>query len=100
LPNYLEILGGKGPIVHKFYNEQWQFLSPILYGSVYPRFIDSEITMPFTKEPRLASEGFGTVYAIGNEASHQMFEQKNRAAVCFFAFRLYLHAFIYYIRPH
>jgi hypothetical protein len=80
-----EILGGSGPDVHKFYNEQWQFLSPILYESVHPWFIDSKIAMPFTKERRLASGGFGTVYKLEIEASHQKIEQKKWAALRLFA---------------
>lgn len=65
-----------------FYDEQWQFISPIISESVIPRFIDGRVAMPFTRDHRITEGGFGTIFHVEIESSHQNFPGEKWAAVC------------------
>lgn len=60
-------------IADEFYERQWHFSAPIFSDSVFSRALPPETILPFTNEQRLGEGGFGDVYSINIEPSHQRY---------------------------
>jgi hypothetical protein len=76
-----DIFGESVPARH-FYDEQWQFLSPILSESVHRQTIDSRLALPFIDERQLGAGGFGRVIWTQIDDSHHTFDTARWKAVC------------------
>ncbi len=76
-----EIFGHSVPAKH-FYDEQWQFLSPILSESVHRQTIDSRLALPFIAERLIGVGGFGRVLWTQIDDSHHTFDTARWKAVC------------------
>ena len=57
----------------RFYERQWEFTSPIFSGTLTRRDLPYDTILPFLKKEPTGSGGFGTVYEIDIEPSHQRF---------------------------
>jgi len=57
-----------------FDEKQWEFTAPVFTPSVLRRSLKFDTILPFIKEKEVGTGGFGTVYTIEIEPSHQIFD--------------------------
>ena len=56
-----------------FFQKQWSFIAPVFSDSVFKAELRSEVVLPFLRDDFLESGGFGDVYDVEIESSHQRF---------------------------
>lgn len=66
----------------EFYEHQWEFTAPVFNGSLLPRVLQKEVIMPYLKEDHIGQGGFGDVYEVEIESSHQVFNGDQFHGVC------------------
>lgn len=57
-----------------FYEKQWEFTAPIFAPFVLRRSLEYETILPFIREEKLGSGGFGDVYLLDIDPGHQVFD--------------------------
>jgi hypothetical protein len=57
-----------------FYDKQWEFTAPVFTPSVLRRSLQHDTILPFTKEQKVGSGGFGDVYLLDIDPNHQVFD--------------------------
>jgi hypothetical protein len=73
LPYTLETLTIIVPdIAHEFYEIQWEFLAPVFSKGVLHRELHDMIKLPFVHNKKIDTGGFGDVYEIALEPTHQI----------------------------
>jgi hypothetical protein len=65
-----------------FYEKQWEFTAPIFAPFVLRRSLEYETILPFIKEEKLGSGGFGDVYLLDIDPGHQVFDASVSQASC------------------
>ncbi|KAH8745429.1 kinase-like domain-containing protein [Hyaloscypha sp. PMI_1271] len=72
LPFSLEFLQSNIPdIANEFYNQQWEFVSPVLSRNIMHRVLPAGVRLPFIYNQFIARGAFGDVYEIELHPDHQ-----------------------------